>query len=400
MNGRGQSDGSVVPRKPSNKRPGAPGRAEGVEGRGPTEGSPSRQPRHRAQHRARLQQALARIRQAARKDRKARFTTLWHHVYDVARLREAYFGLTRDSAPGVDGRTWKAYGEQLEDNLQELSGRLKRGAYRAKAVRRVYIPKADGRQRPIGVPALEDKIVQRAAAEVMGAVYEVDFLGFSYGFRPGRSQHNALDAVTVGIERKKVNWILDADIRAFFDSMDHEWLLKFVEHRIADKRVLRHVKKWLNAGVMEDGVRHAVERGTPQGGSISPLLANVYLHYALDTWAQKWRERRARGDVIIVRYADDGAPRRAPGWKEAGMEKPRRARRRKLDTAKVDLKPLRAQPRQPCCTRDEGGPLGTGRQGRVSNHRMLLRLNGRGGERFGKRWSKTPSGRDREGERE
>ena len=185
---------------------------------------------------------------------RARFTTLWHHVYDVDRLREAYFGLTRKSAPGVDGVTWQAYGKDLEENLQDLSARLKRGGYRARPVKRVFIPKPDGRQRPIGVPTLEDKIVQRATCEVMGAIYEVDFLGFSYGFRPGRNQHNALDAVSVGITRRKVNWVIDADIRGFFDAIDHEWMVKFIEHRIADKRVDdRHVKKWLHAGVLEDG---------------------------------------------------------------------------------------------------------------------------------------------------
>jgi group II intron reverse transcriptase/maturase len=234
-----------------------------------------------------------------------KFTTLWHHVYDVGRLREAFFGLKRHASPGVDGKAWPAYEEDLEDNLADLSGRLKRGAYRAKPVKRVYIPKPDGRKRPIGVPALEDKIVQRAAAKVMEAVYEADFLGFSYGFRPGRSQHNALDAVYVGITQRKVNWVLDVDIRGFFDAIDHEWLMKFIGHRIADKRVHRHVKKWLNAGVLEEGERIRSERGTPQGGSISPLLGNIYLHYALDLWAQRWRRTQANGDMIIVRFADD-----------------------------------------------------------------------------------------------
>jgi group II intron reverse transcriptase/maturase len=223
----------------------------------------------------------------------------------VDRLREAYLDLKRDAAPGVDRVTWSAYGEQLEDNLRDLADRLKRGAYRAKPVRRVYIPKPDGRQRPLGVTALEDKIVQRSATQVLNAVYETDFLGFSYGFRPGRNQHLALDALAVGVQQRKINWVLDADIRGFFDAIDHEWLMKFVEHRIADERVLRHLKKWLNAGVLEDGTWRPVEEGTPQGSSISPLLANVYLHYAFDLWAQWWREKQARGDVIIVRWADD-----------------------------------------------------------------------------------------------
>ena len=252
-----------------------------------------------------LQSAFQRIRQAACRDKGLQFTALWHHVHDVDRLREAYLSLKRHAAPGVDGETWQHYGENLEMNLRGLSDRLKRGAYRAKPVRRVYIPKADGRQRPLGVTALEDKIVQRAAVEVLNAIYENDSLGFSYGFRPGRNPHNALDALYVGIMRKKVNGVLDADIRGYFDAMDHGWLTKFVEHRIADQRVLRHIKKWLNAGVMEDGKRTRVEKGTPQGGSVSPLLANVYLHYVFDLWTHQWRQRHARGDVVIVRYADD-----------------------------------------------------------------------------------------------
>jgi group II intron reverse transcriptase/maturase len=234
-----------------------------------------------------------------------RFTALLHHIYQPARLREAYFSLKRDAAPGVDGQTWRAYGETLEDNLQDLSGRLKRGAYRAKPVRRAYIPKADGRQRPLGVPVLEDKLVQRATVEVLNAIYETDFLGFSYGFRPGRSQHNALDALYTGLLTRKVNWVLDADIRGFFDAIDHGWLVKFVEHRIADRRVVRLIQKWLNAGVLEDGTRTRSAEGTPQGGSASPLLANIYLHYAFDLWVQWWRTTQAHGDVIVVRYADD-----------------------------------------------------------------------------------------------
>jgi group II intron reverse transcriptase/maturase len=208
-----------------------------------------------------------------------RFTALLHHVYNPEMLRQAYFSLKREAAPGVDGQTWRHYGERLEENLHDLSGRLKRGAYRAKPVRRVYIPKADGRQRPLGVTALEDKIVQRATVEVLNTIYETDFLGFSYGFRPGRSQHNALDALDTGLLTRKVNWVLDADIRGYFDAIDHGWLVEFVEHRIADRRVVRLIQKWLNAGVLEDGTRTRSELGTPQGGSASPLLANVYLHY-------------------------------------------------------------------------------------------------------------------------
>jgi group II intron reverse transcriptase/maturase len=252
-----------------------------------------------------LHSALDRVRQAALTDKELKFTNLWHHVYDIARLREAYLALKRNAAPGVDGQTWQAYGEELEGNLRDLSERLRRGTYRAKPVKRVYIPKVDGRQRPIGVPVLEDKIVQRATTQVLNAVYETDFLGFSYGFRPGRSAHMALDALAVGIETKKVNWLLDADIRGFFDTLSHEWLMQFVGHRIADPCVARHIQKWLNAGVMEDGRRVEQEEGTPQGGSISPLLANLYLHHVLDLWADLWRKTRAHGDVVIVRYADD-----------------------------------------------------------------------------------------------
>ncbi|EMI41568.1 group II intron reverse transcriptase/maturase [Rhodopirellula sp. SWK7] len=252
-----------------------------------------------------LQHALERIRQAACRDKELRFTSLWHHVYNVDRLRKAYFKLKRKAAAGVDDVTWEQYGEELEDNLHDLSQRLQRGAYRAKPVRRVYIPKADGRQRALGVTALEDKIVQRSTVEVLNTIYETDFLGFSYGFRPGRNPHHALDAICVAMTRRKVNWVLDADISGFFDAIDREWLVKFLEHRIADPRVIRHIKKWLNAGVMEDGNRIELEAGTPQGGSVSPLLANVYLHYVFDLWADQWRRRHARGDVVIVRFADD-----------------------------------------------------------------------------------------------
>lgn len=233
-----------------------------------------------------------------------RFTALLHHV-DVDRLRTAFHALKRDAAPGVDGMTWEQYAEHLEENLRELHGRLHRGAYRAKPSRRAYIPKADGRQRPLGIAALEDKVVQRAVVEVLNAIYEMDFLGFSYGFRPGRSQHDALDALAVGIFRGKVNWVLDADIRGFFDAIDHGWLVKFLEHRIGDQRVVRLVQKWLAAGVLEDGTWARSEVGSPQGATVSPLLANLYLHHVLDLWVQRWRSKEARGDLVIVRYADD-----------------------------------------------------------------------------------------------
>jgi group II intron reverse transcriptase/maturase len=248
---------------------------------------------------------LERVRIAAEQDRKQRFTALLHHIYNIDRLRHAYYEVQREASAGIDGETWKHYGERLEENLRDLSGRLARGAYRARPVRRVYIEKADGRKRPLGVPVLEDKIVQRAAVEVLNAIYEVDFVGFSYGFRPGRSPHQALDALAYGIWKKWVNWILDSDLQSFFDTLRHDWLVRFLEYRIADRRVIRLIQKWLNAGVLEDGKRMVSEIGTVQGGSISPLLANIYLHYAFDLWVQQWRSQQARGDVIVVRFADD-----------------------------------------------------------------------------------------------
>jgi len=299
----GKSDSPTVPAKSSNNA--GPPVAEGMEGRGLAKGNLPQQNASRIQSRSNALSALERVRQAAAKDKKLRFTALLHHIYNLDTLRMAYFGLKKEASPGVDGETWRHYGEEMETNLQDLSERLKRGAYRAKPVRRVYIPKADGRQRPLGVTALEDKIVQRAAVEVLNAIYETDFLGFSYGFRPGRSQHQALDALYTGLLTRKVNWVLDLDIKGYFDGLSHEWLVKFIEHRVADRRVVRLIQKWLNAGVLEDGKRIRVEEGTPQGGSASPLLANVYLHYVFDLWVQAWRRKRAHGDVIIVRFADD-----------------------------------------------------------------------------------------------
>src|SRR3990172_3556350 len=334
--GHGKSDRPVVPRKPSNKdgRPGersygrpysgtqaetpetdkgtptatpppAHPTAEAVEGRDLAKGNSRQQNASRTQSRMGVYSALERVRQAAQRDKRMQFTALLHHIYPPDLLREAYFNLKREAAPGVDGETWRHYGEDLDTRLQDLSERLKRGAYRAKPVRRVYIPKPDGRQRPLGVTALEDKIVQRATVAVLNAIYETDFLGFSYGFRPGRSQHNALDALYTGLLTRKVNWVLDADIRGFFDAIDHGWLVKFVEHRIADQRVVRLIQKWLNAGVLEDGARTRSEEGTPQGGSVSPLLANIYLHYVFDLWVQKWRRTQARGGTIVVWFSDD-----------------------------------------------------------------------------------------------
>ncbi len=281
-----------------------------MEGRGLAKGNPSQQNALRAQNREGARSALERVREVAERDKTVRFTTLLHHVYNVEHLRAAYYALKRDAAPGIDGQTWEHYGEALEANLADLSERLKRGAYRAKPVKRAYIPKADGRLRPLGIPTLEDKVVQRATVEVLNAIDEADFLGFSYGFRLGRSPHNALDALYAGLLTEKVNWVLDADIRGYFEAIDHGWMVKFVEHRIADQRVVRLIQKWLNAGALEAGARTWREEGTPQGGSISPLLSNVYLHYVFDLWVQRWRRTQAGGDVIVVRYADDCAPRR------------------------------------------------------------------------------------------
>jgi len=302
-NDRRKSDRPVVVTKPSNKATEVA--AERVERRGLAKGKTPWQNTDRALDRINVQSALGRIRQAAVKDKRQRFTSLMHHIYNLSMLREAYYGLKRDAAPGVDGETWREYGESLESNLEELSRRLRRGAYRAKPVRRVYIAKADGRMRPLGVTTLEDKIVQRATVEVMNAIYETDFLGFSYGFRPGKGQHNALDALYVGILTKKVNWVLDGDISSFFDGLEHEWLVKFIEHRIADQRVVRLIRKWLRAGVLEEGRWKSSEEGTPQGGSASPLMANIFLHYVFDLWVHQWRKTKARGDVIVVRFADD-----------------------------------------------------------------------------------------------
>ena len=305
MNGRGKSDSSKVPVKSPNKA--EEPAAEAREGRELAKGNSAERNALRTQSREGALSALERVRQAAKKDKKQRFTALLHHIYDVERLRAAYLEVKRGAAAGVDGQTWEQYGEALEENLHDLSHRLRQGAYRARPVRRVYIPKVGkpGELRPLGVPTLEDKIVQRATVEVLNAIYEQDFLGFSYGFRPGRSPHQALDALAVGIMTKKVNWVLDADIRKFYDTLDHGWLVKFVEHRVADQRVIRLIQKWLNAGVLEEGKRVQSEVGTVQGGSISPLLSNIYLHYTLDLWVQQWRQRQAGGEMIFVRFADD-----------------------------------------------------------------------------------------------
>ena len=302
MHGHEKSDRPVVPASPPNKAAQAAAEAGEGSGLGKENATSATRPGHSAG--LSVPSALGRVRRVAKQDRKVRFTALLHHV-DVDRLRTAYWALNPKAATGVDGVTWQDYGQDLEANLRDLHARVHRGAYRARPSRRVYIPKADGRQRPLGVAALEDKLLQRAVVEVLNAVYETDFLGFSYGFRPGRSPHQALDALATGILRRKVSWVLDADIRGFYDAIDHGWLLRFLEHRIADKRLVRLIRKWLKAGVIENGEWSETPEGTAQGASVSPLLANVYLHYVFDLWADQWRRRHAHGDVVIVRFADD-----------------------------------------------------------------------------------------------
>jgi len=302
VNGGGESYSGVVPMKQPNKSEKSP--AEVVEGR-PLAKENTQEPNScRTPSRESEPNGLARVREAAKKEKKQRFTALLHHV-NVDLLRDSYRSLKKQAAPGADGMTWEEYGKDLEARLADLHGRIHRGAYHAPPSRRVWIPKSDGRQRPLGIAALEDKIVQRAIGTVLNQIWEEDFLGFSYGFRPGRSQHDALDALWVGIVRKKVNWILDLDIRSFFDKLQHEWLVKFVEHRIGDKRMVRLIQKWLKAGLLEQGQWIETEEGSPQGAVISPALANLYLHYALDVWAEAWRKKQAQGEMIIVRYADD-----------------------------------------------------------------------------------------------
>jgi len=303
MNEHGKSDKPILPEKSSNKV--GTTAAEGAEGRGLAKGNLRQQNAFRTQRRGDAHSALKRVREAARKNKETRFTALFHYVFDLGMLEFAFFRLKKEASPGVDGETWRHYVEDLEENLRDLSHRLQRGAYHAKPVRRTYIPKSDGRQRPLGVTALEDKIVQRAAVEVLNAIYEEDFADFSYGFRPGRSQHQALDQLYLGIHGKKVNWVLDLDIRSFFDTLSQRWLVKFVEHRIGDRRVVRLIQKWLRAGVLEEEKLTVSEEGTPQGGSASPLLANIFLHYAYDLWAEAWHRKIARGDILMVRLADD-----------------------------------------------------------------------------------------------
>src|ERR1700693_162038 len=297
-----KSDSVVVAVKPANKAERSA--AELAEPRTETKGNADQQRTRRAQDRESVSQALERVRLAARRGKKEKFTSLLHHV-DPEMLRTSFYALKRDAAPGIDGMTWETYEQGLDQRIEDLHTRVQTGAYRAQPSRRSYIPKEDGSKRPLAVTALEDKIVQRAVAAVLNAIYEEDFLGFSYGFRPGRSQHDALDALIVGISSRKVNFILDADIQSFFTEVSQAWGVLFLEHRIGDKRIIRLVQKWLRAGVLEDGVVTIEEKGTGQGSVISPLLANVYLHYVFDLWAERWRPREATGDMIIVRYADD-----------------------------------------------------------------------------------------------
>src|ERR1700726_3043424 len=297
-----KSDSGIVATKPTNKA-GRPGAEPGQPSPG-TKGKADQQSTHRAQSRARVTQALGRVRLAARQRKKEQFTALLHHI-NVDTLRTAFYALKRKAAPGVDGMTWQDYEADLELRIEDLHGRVHRGAYRPQPSRRAYIDKADGKQRPLAIAALEDKIVQGATVMVLNAIYEGDFVGFSYGFRPGRGPHDALDALSTAIKTRKVNWILDADIRNFFGAVSQDWLVRFLEHRIGDKRIIRLVQKWLRAGILEDGVVTVEEKGTGQGSVISPLLANVYLHYVFDLWAERWRRREATGDMIMVRYADD-----------------------------------------------------------------------------------------------
>jgi RNA-directed DNA polymerase len=297
-----KSDPVVVAMKPTNKA--ARAAAELVERRTETKGNADQHRTRRAQDRESVSQALERVRQAARQRKKERFTALLHHV-DPAMLRRAFYAIKRDAAPGVDGMTWETYEQDIDRRIGDLHAKVQSGAYRAQPSRRSYIPKEDGSKRPLAVAALEDKIVQRAVSAVLSAIYEAEFLGFSYGFRPGRSQHDALDALIVGITSKKVNFILDADIRSFFTEVSQQWVVRFLEHRTGDRRIIRLVQKWLRAGILENGIVTVEETGTGQGSVISPLLANVYLHYVFDLWAERWRRREARGNVIIVRYADD-----------------------------------------------------------------------------------------------
>jgi len=306
-----KSDCAVVPvNQPNNE--GQPS-TEAGEGRAQTKENIVQTHMYPTQSGKRMSQGLHGVRQAAKERKQERFTALLQHV-NLGLLRDSFYALQRQASPGIDGVTWQEYETGLEDRLIDLHSRVHRGAYRAQPSRRVYIPKADGQQRPLGIAALEDKLVQQAVVTILNQIYEVDFKGFSYGFRPGRSPHQALDALTVGIQRKRVNWVLDADIRGFFDNLSHEWTMRFIEHRVADRRILRLIQKWLKAGVSEDGQWSETKVGTPQGAVASPLLANVYLHYLFDLWADVWRKKVAKGDVVVVRYADGTPVQMSNSW--------------------------------------------------------------------------------------
>lgn len=300
-----KSDNPIVPKKGVNKEGSQENSAESLEGRGLAKSKWQQLNTGQTQSWETVQNKLVLLHQRAKENRRKRFNCLMHHIWNPETLKQAYKSIKSSAAPGVDGQTYKEYGEKMEQNLADLSARLRKKRYRAKPVRRAYIPKGDGKSRPLGIPALEDKIVQKAASMVLNCIYEADFVGFSYGFRPKRSQHQALNALYVGMMVRRVRWILDADIQNFFGTVNHEWLIRFIEHRIADKGVIRLIQKWLKAGVFESGVITFEEEGTPQGGSISPLLANIYLHYVFDLWTKNWRNTKARSQVIAVRYADD-----------------------------------------------------------------------------------------------
>jgi len=307
MNVYEKSDMAIIPKKVSNKGGSPP--AEGLEGRAVLKWNSQPPAAIRTQSRGVASIGLLAVRHAAQKGKDLKFTALMHHI-TLDLLRQSYLKLKRDAASGIDGVDWVTYGERLDERLELLHRHFQAGSYRAQPARRVYIPKADGSQRPLSILCIEDKIVQQAVVEVLQAIYETDFMGFSYGFRPGRGQHDALDALQVALYRKQVNWILDADIRKFFDSMDHEWTLRFLQHRVGDRRLLRLIRKWLEVGIMEEGKRVPQVIGASQGAVISPILANVYLHYVFDLWVHHWRRKNAKGDVIVIRYADDSVPRR------------------------------------------------------------------------------------------
>lgn len=299
-----QSDESIVPLKRANNATGsAPVAAESGEGRGSAKGNEDRTPSIRTQCRKHGSGGLIGVRLAAATNRKLQFTNLMHHL-GLELLTSSFFDLKKCAAPGIDDLTWQEYYQDHKSRLADLHARVHSGRYRSLPSRRKWIAKTDGKLRPLGIAALEDKIVQAAMATLLGLIYEVDFKGFSYGFRPHRSQHNALDALSVGLIKRHVNWVLDADIQGFFDNISHDLLLTALKVRIGDRRVLALIQQWLKAGVLEEGEWLPGELGTPQGAVISPLLANVYLHYVLDQWVDDWRQRCV-GDVIIVRYADD-----------------------------------------------------------------------------------------------